>query len=338
MQARYLHPKKWILKSYSNLQLKRWYASLKYFYLFIGYGGHANEEDTFRIQFKFKDKEELLFILKKICISDKIIKEISNTVYIDPSFTISNHILIECGDFFCLIENNYVNFSIVGTLSTNKMFVNENDWIVCKDFEKLVDEKGLDKYISYDIHNDERCISSENYPYLKLNNRLITISQQNEITPKDISEISLNYDLQECQKTSFNNGGLFSFTNIDKKSLNQDEIILFENFEKFNYKNSQLDEIIEDFDLYIRKKLDYWLLHGTSYSPDEINLEKMLLLKHNWLLDLKCFFQNYVSIRVFRIESNVNDLYKLEWSDHVNDDLLILFEGERFIIHFGWSS
>lgn len=172
---------------------------------------------------------------------------------------------------------------------------------------------------------------------------------------EDISKI--NSLLNSLQEESPNSGGLYHFTKINFQYeenieegllqyllqypeyknpyiINQSNLVKVYVKERDPY-NLRLDKI-EDFDVFITNKLNYWSNHRTSLDHRDDITDIYKTLESEFISALESFLLTKKFMMAYSVKG-INTYYCFG-KDHVNDDILIKTENGVYVLHFGWSS
>ena len=56
----------WLFERHSKEEIRRWVDNLRYSYFKRAWGGHANDGDEFTLTLTYKDRDDLVNILKSL--------------------------------------------------------------------------------------------------------------------------------------------------------------------------------------------------------------------------------------------------------------------------------
>jgi hypothetical protein len=158
--------------------IKRWVNSLKYSYFKKAWGGQASDGDEFNLALKYKDKDDLLDILKRLDIRLKCVDKnpesnlgepnrqftiFFNPIKDFPEYEQPKHIDFNGIKCFCWIENGEIRFSFSGGQNGNPYEVGETDFDACKKLELLVMDSELTGKVSRALEDAVTCISKTRY-------------------------------------------------------------------------------------------------------------------------------------------------------------------------------
>ena len=177
MSDNFKFSKKWIKQRHSLNEIRVWLRDLKYFKYFRAFGGHMNDGDSFKVSLKFKDFNELITIMNLLGFHlDKAILKSSNDYEIVtpeydkindyPEFVKPGHQEVLSVNWFLWIADHSLTITIAGTGIEHNYDVTNEDFEKCLEFEKLLDERDLNRYIDKTLNIKSGCISAVNYPDL----------------------------------------------------------------------------------------------------------------------------------------------------------------------------
>lgn len=177
MKDSFKYSKKWIKQRHPLNEIRVWLRDLKHFRYFRAFGGHMNDGDSFKISFKFNDFNELIVIMNSLGFHlDTAILTPSNEYEIVtpeydkisdyPEYIKPGHQELLGVNWFLWIADLTLTITIAGTGIEHNYDVTDEDFKKCLEFEKLVNERDLNKYIDETLNVKSGCISVENYPDL----------------------------------------------------------------------------------------------------------------------------------------------------------------------------
>lgn len=145
-------PDDYLFSQHEKATVKRWLSQLRYFHFKRAWGGHANDGDTFIVEFVFPDRITLI--------------EEVNRLGIVPGFNDSNNYGRNVLGKHCFwdIKDIKLELSVSGTADGNYYEVSEDDFNTC-----LYIEQELDSLSWLGVRNEERSgsyISKRHYPEL----------------------------------------------------------------------------------------------------------------------------------------------------------------------------
>jgi hypothetical protein len=174
----------WLFQRHSPELIKRWGNGLKYSYFKRAWGGHANDGDEFNLTLNYKDRYDLLDILKRIDIQLNYLPKnpptstpgqsythyeltvFYNPIEDVPEYEQPKHIDFNGIKCFCWIENGEIRFSVSGGQDGDPYEVSETDFETCKKLEQLITDSGLTDKVSRALEDEVTCISKTRYKNL----------------------------------------------------------------------------------------------------------------------------------------------------------------------------
>jgi hypothetical protein len=171
----------WLFERHSEEEIRRWVNNLRYSYFKRAWGGHANDGDEFTLTLTYKDRNDLLNILKSLDIKlNSIPKDhprpvpgkpyrhdeysvFKSEIKDFPEYEQPRHVDINGTKSFCWIENGNINFTLSGGQDGDSYEVSETDFQNCRKLEQLIKDKGLTDKVNRDFENNVTCISKTRY-------------------------------------------------------------------------------------------------------------------------------------------------------------------------------
>jgi hypothetical protein len=136
-----------LFQRHSKEQIINWVNTLRHSYFIRAWGGHANDEDSFRLALTFTSQEDLQHII--------------NTLSIPQQLGSVNIHDIPC---HCEAHQGDLAFYFSGTAKPYQ--VTEADFNNCRKFEALIELKELTPKVSTKFESLSTCISRSSYPEL----------------------------------------------------------------------------------------------------------------------------------------------------------------------------
>lgn len=171
----------WLFERHSEEEIRRWVNNLSYSYFKRAWGGHANDGDEFKLALNYKDKNDLLDILKKLEIKLNTIPKNHPRPVLGKSYTHDEFSVFksEIGDFpeyeqpkqvdingikcFCWIDKGNITFTLSGGQDGDFYEVTETDFENCKKLEQIITKVGLIDKVSRVLEDSVTCISKKKY-------------------------------------------------------------------------------------------------------------------------------------------------------------------------------
>ena len=171
----------WLFERHSEEEIRRWVNNLRYSYFKRAWGGHANDGDEFTLTLTYKDRDDLLNILKRLDIKLSSIpkdhpKPVPGKPYTHDEYSVfkseikdfpeyeqPKHVDINGTKCFCWIEKGNIKFTFSGGRDGDSYEVSETDFENCKNLEQLITDKGLTDKVSRDSENSVTYISRTRY-------------------------------------------------------------------------------------------------------------------------------------------------------------------------------
>ena len=142
--------KDWLFGDHSEEEIYKWITHLKYFLFFRAVGGHANDGDYLELRIDFTDLNDQNAFLRTLNLHKMLFEP--TRIQLPEPFS----------KLHCTLGSKGVCVTVVG-ICGNPYKIGEPEFNLCLQFERLIEQGGLESKINYHEKTRGTCITRENY-------------------------------------------------------------------------------------------------------------------------------------------------------------------------------